>query len=100
MSRVVADPELSSDHRSYPLTGPYLSPKTMRLGSLGQELGQFSALVLAETRCRSGRRLVSQAFHSLLSGTLHPLAVGPFRDPQSFGYLRLFPASLFQLEGA
>jgi hypothetical protein len=72
----------------------------MRLGSLCQKLGQFGALSVAEARCRSGRRLVSQAFHSLLSGTLHPLAYGPFRDPQSIGYLRLFPALLFELIGA
>jgi hypothetical protein len=35
---------------------------------------------------------VSEAFHSLLSGALHPLADGPFSYPQSFGYLLLFPA--------
>src|SRR5215203_6958394 len=53
MRRMVDNPELFADHYSYPLTCPYLSPKTMRLGSLCQELGQFSALLLAETRCRS-----------------------------------------------
>jgi len=31
----------------------------------------------------AGWRLVSQAFHPLLSGALHPLADGPFRDPKS-----------------
>jgi hypothetical protein len=44
--------------------------------------------------------LVSQGFRSLLCGTLHPLAKGTFTNPQGLGYLRLFPASLFQLKGA
>jgi hypothetical protein len=33
---------------------------------------------------------VSQAFHPLLSSTLHPLADGPFADSQGVGYLPLF----------
>jgi hypothetical protein len=38
---------------------------------------------------------VFQGFHSLLYGTLHPLAYGTFTNPQGVGYLRLFPAPLF-----
>ena len=100
MRGVVANPELPSDHYGYPLTCPYLSPKSMRFGPLGQQLGQSSTLVLAEARCRSGRRLVSQGLHALFSGTLHPLANGTFTNPQGVGYLCLFPALLFQLKGA
>jgi hypothetical protein len=70
------------------------------LGSLCQKLGQSDALLLAQAGRRSGGRLVSQTFHSLLSGTLHPLANCPFTDSQGIGYLRLFPALLFELEGA
>src|SRR5215213_5668797 len=51
VSRMVAHPELFADHRSHPLARPYLSPKTMRLGSPGQELGQCSARLLAEAGC-------------------------------------------------
>ena len=36
MRGVVAEPKLPSDHYGYPLAGPYLSPKTVCLGSLGQ----------------------------------------------------------------
>jgi hypothetical protein len=43
---------------------------------------------------------VSQGLCPLLCGTLHPLAYGPFSYPQGLGYLRLFPASLFQLSKA
>jgi hypothetical protein len=100
MSWMVADPKLFADHYSYSLARPYIPSKTVCLGSLCQKLGQFGALLLAQARCCPGRRLVSQAFHPLLSGTLHPLADGPFRDPQSVGYLRLFPALLFELIGA
>jgi hypothetical protein len=53
MSGVVTDPKLFADHYSHPLARPYLSPKTMGLGSLCQELGQSSALILAEAGCRS-----------------------------------------------
>jgi hypothetical protein len=100
MSRMVADPELFADRYSHPLARPYIPSKTMRLGSLCQKPGQSSSLVLAEARYRSGRGLVSQAFHSFLSGTPHPLAYGPFGYPQSIRYLRLFPALLFELIGA
>ena len=41
--------------------------------------------------------LVSQGFRPFLCGTLHPLAYGSFTNPKGLGYLRLFPASLFQL---
>jgi hypothetical protein len=43
---------------------------------------------------------VSQGFRPFLSGTLHPLAYGPFTNPEGLGYLRLFPASLLQLSKA
>ena len=94
MRWVVAHPELLSDHLRYPLARPYTPPETVRLGSLCQKLGQFSAFLLAQTGCRSGWRLVSQALHTLLSGTLHPLAESPFSYPQSVGYFRLFLALL------
>src|SRR5215208_4904942 len=97
MRRMVADPELPSDEYSHPLTCPYLSSKTVCLGSLCQQLGQSSALFVTQARWRSRRRLVSQGLRPFLSGTLHPLAYGPFTNPQGLGYLRLFPASLFQL---
>jgi hypothetical protein len=91
---VVADPELPADHFGYPSARPYLSPKAVRWGSPLQELGHLGALLFAQARCRSGRRLVPQAFHTFLSGTLHPLAYGPFGYSQGIGYLRLFPAPL------
>jgi hypothetical protein len=97
---MVADSELFSDHYSHPLTGPYISPKTMRLGSLSQKLRQPRSLIFPKTRRCTRRRLVSQGLHTLFSGTLHPLAYGPFRNSQGLGYLRLFPALLFQLKGA
>src|SRR5215216_6177727 len=91
---VVADPERPADHFGYPRTRPYLSPKAVSLSSPLQKLGHLGALLLAQARCRSGRRLVPQAFHTFLSGTLHPLAYSPFAHSQGFGYLRLFPAPL------
>src|SRR4051794_23980404 len=101
VSRMVADSKLFSDHLSYPLTCPHLSSKTMRWCSLSQKSRQFGAIFLAQTGWCSGRRRVClQAFHSLLFGALHPLTYGPFRNPQSIGYLRLFPTPLFELEGA
>jgi hypothetical protein len=77
MSRMIADSKLPSDHYGNSLTRPGFSPKAVSLGSLCQKLGYPGALIFAQTGCRSGRRLVSQAFHSLLSGALHPLAEGP-----------------------
>jgi len=53
------------------------SSKTPRFGSLRQKLGRPGAFFLAQTGCRSGRRLVLEAFHSLLTSTLHPLADDP-----------------------
>ncbi len=100
MSRMVADSELFSDHLSYPFTCPHLSSKTMRWCSLDQQFRQSGAFFLAQAGWCSGRRRASQAFYSLLFGTLHPLAYGPFRNSQSVGYLRLFPTPLFELEGA
>src|SRR5215213_8819381 len=92
--RVVEDPELRADHFGYPRTRPYLSPKAVSLSSPLQELGHLGALLLAQAGRRSGRRLVPQAFHTFLSGTLHPLADRPFGYSQGVGYLRLFPAPL------
>src|SRR5215204_3604647 len=94
VSRIVADPKLPSDHYSHSLTGPYISSKPVRLSSLSQKLRQPRSLIFTQTRRCARRRLVSQVFHTLFSGTLHPLAYGPFTNPQSGGYLRLFPASL------
>jgi hypothetical protein len=54
MSRVVADPELSSDHYGHPLARPYLSPKAVSLGSPLQQFGHFGALLLAQAGPRSG----------------------------------------------
>jgi hypothetical protein len=96
MRRVVSDPELPVDQLGYPLTRPHLPPKaiiSLRI-MMGRKLGQFGAFFLAKTGCRSGRRLVLEAFYPLLRGTLHPLADGSFRNPQSIGYVCLFPAPL------
>ena len=57
MRRMVAHPKLSSDHFGYPRARPYLSPKTVRLGSPLQKLGHLGALLLAQARWRSGSRL-------------------------------------------
>jgi hypothetical protein len=95
MRRMIADSKLPSDHYGHSLTRPRFSPKAVSLGSLCQKLGYPGALIFAQAGCRSGWRLVSQAFHSLLlSGALHLLADGPFSYPESFGYLLLFPALL------
>jgi hypothetical protein len=94
MSRMIADPKLPSDHYSHPLTRPRFSPKAMSLGSLCQKLGYPGALIFTQAGCRSRWRVVSQAFHSLLSGALHPLTYGPFSYPESLGYMFLFPALL------
>ena len=90
MSRMIADSKLPSDHYGHSLARPRFSPKAVSLGSLCQKLGYSGALIFAQAGCRSGWRVVSQAFHSLLSGALHPLADGPFSYPESFGYLLLF----------
>ena len=97
---MIADPELPSDHLRHPLTRPYISSKAVRLGSLSHKLGQPRSLIFTQTWRRARRRLVSQGLHTLFPGTLHPLAYGSFTNPQSVGYLRLFPALLLQLEGA
>jgi hypothetical protein len=94
MSRMIADSKLPPDNYGHSLTRPRFSPKAMSLGSPLQKLGYPGALIFAQTGCRSGWRLVSQGFHSPLSGALHPLADGPFSYPESFGYLLLFPALL------
>jgi hypothetical protein len=94
MSRMIADSKLPSDHYGHSLTRPRFSPKAVSLGSLCQKLGYPGALIFAQEGCRSGWRPVPQAFHPLLSGTLHPLADGPFTYPESFGYLLLFSALL------
>jgi hypothetical protein len=94
MSRMIADSKLPSDHYGHSLARPRFSPKAVSLGSLCQKLGYSGALIFAQAGCRSGWRVVSQAFHSLLSGALHPLADGPFSYPESFGYLLLFAALL------
>jgi hypothetical protein len=92
VSRMVADPELFSDHLSNPLARPYIPSKPVRLGSPSQKLGQFGALLLTQARWCSGRRLVPQTFHALFSEAPHPLAYGPFFGyPQGVGYLCLFP---------
>ena len=67
MSRMIADSKLPADHYGHSLTRPRFSPKALSLGSLCQKLGYPGALIFAQAGCRSGRRLVSQAFHSLLS---------------------------------
>src|ERR671911_1677583 len=92
--RVVEDPELPADHFGYLRTRPYLSPKAVSLSSPLQELGHLGALLLAQAGRRSGRRLVPQAFHTFLSGTLHPLANCPFGYSQGVGYLFQFAAPL------
>jgi hypothetical protein len=94
MSRMIADSKLPSDHYGHSLARPRFCPKAVSLGSLCQKLGYPGALIFAQAGCRSGRRLVSQAFHSLLCGALHPLADRPFSYPESLGYLLLFPALL------
>ena len=68
MSRMIADSKLPSDHYGHSLTRPRFSPKAVSLGSLCQKLGYPGALIFAQAGCRSGWRLVSQAFHSLFSG--------------------------------
>ena len=94
MSRMIAHPELPPDHNGHSLARPRFSPKAVSLGSLCQKLGYPGALIFAQARCRSGWRLVFQAFYSLLSGALHPLAYGPFCYTESFSNLLLFPALL------
>jgi hypothetical protein len=94
MSRMIADSKLFADHYSPPLTRPRFSPKAVSLGSLCQKLRYPGTLIFAQAGCRSGWRVVSQAFYSLFSGALHPLAYGPFSYTESLGYLLLFPALL------
>ena len=81
VSRMIADPKLPSDHLSHSLTRPYISSKPVRLSSLRQKLTQPRSLIFTQTWRCARRRLVSQAFHALFSGTLHPLAYGSFGDP-------------------
>src|SRR5215208_6688353 len=83
MSRMIADSKLPSDHHGHSLTRPRFSPKAVSLGSLCQKLGYPSALIFAQAGCRSGWRLVSQAFHSLLSGALHPLVFNDSTNTES-----------------
>src|SRR5215204_5879228 len=45
VSRMVADPELPSDHYSHSLARPRFSPKAVSLGSPLQKLGQFRPLL-------------------------------------------------------
>src|SRR5215217_860447 len=85
VSRMIADPKLPSDHLSHSLTRPYISSKPVRLSSLRQKLRQPRSLIFTQTWRCARRRLVSQAFHALFSGTLHPLAYGSFGDPRSIG---------------
>src|SRR5215211_6039982 len=94
VSRMIADPKLPSDHHSHSLTRPYISSKPVRLSSLSQKLRQPRSLNFTQTRRSARRRLVSQGLHALFSGTLHPLANRSFTNPQSVGYVRLFPAPL------
>src|SRR5215217_6343431 len=87
VSRMIADPKLPSDHLSHSLTRPYISSKPVRLSALSQKLRQPPrSLIFTKTRRRARRRLVPQAFRTLFSGTLHPLAYGSFANPQSVGY--------------
>ncbi len=83
------------DQLGYPLARPHLPPKAISLRiTIGQKFSQFGAFFVAKAGGRSGRRLVLEALYPLLCGTLHPLADGSFRNPQSLGYVRLFPAPL------
>src|SRR5215207_1638008 len=100
MSRVVVHPELPSDHRSYPLAGPYLSPKAMRGGSSCQKLGQLGALFVAQTRRRSRGGPTPQSLRtSALASPLHPLTYRSLANAQGLGYLLLGPPLLLELEG-
>jgi hypothetical protein len=92
---VLENTKLFSDHLGHPLTRPYISSKTVRWCSLGQKLGQFGLLFLAQARWRSGSNPTLQALHTAFASPLHPLAYGSFGDAQSIGYLLLVPSSLF-----
>jgi hypothetical protein len=91
------EPQESADPRRWKAL-VVLSPAQLLISAfrimMGQKLSQFGAFLFAQARRRSGRRLVLEAFHPLLCGTLHPLAYSSFGHSQSIGYLRLFPAPL------
>src|SRR5215218_6551483 len=62
VSRMVADPELPSDHYSHSLARPRFSPKAVSLGSPLQKLGQFRPLLLAQARrCSRGGLALARA---------------------------------------
>jgi transposase len=93
--RVVDDAKLFSDHLSHPLTRLYISSKTVRWCSLGQQLGQSGAFFLAQARRRPGSNPALQALHAAFASALDPLAYGSFGYAQSIGYLLLVPSLFF-----
>src|SRR5215217_8238883 len=101
MSRVVADPELPSDHYSHPLALPYLSPKAVDLGSPFQKLGHLGTLLLAQARpCSRSGSAPQSLYSSAIASPLHPLAYRPLADAKGLGYALLGPPLLFEFEGS
>jgi hypothetical protein len=54
---MVTHPELSSDDIPNPFAGPYIPSKSMRFGSLRQQLRYLLPLFLAQFRRRPGGRM-------------------------------------------
>ena len=98
---VVYDAELFSDHLGHPLARPHLTPKTVRLGTSGQQLGQPRPLLWSKSR-NSSRCLpaAERLDATALFASTQPLADRSLSNPQCCGYLMLFPTLLVQFPSA
>src|SRR5215208_8011591 len=95
-SWMVSDPKFSPNHLRHPLTRPHLSSKTVRLGSLGQQIGQLGKPFLAQAgRCPRSNPALQTFDSSAVASPLHPLAHRSLAHAQGVGYLLLGPAFLF-----
>ena len=93
--RVVVYAELFADHLGHPLARPPLTPKTVCLGTSGQQLGQSRPLLWSKSR-NSSRCLpaTERLDATALFASTQPLAERSLSNPQCWGYLMLFPTLL------
>lgn len=101
MSRMVANSKDLLDQDGDPAACPYLPDEAVVFGSLGQQFWQPGQLIHSQAGCRPGGGTVPKSFDAAsFPCPPEPLAHGSPSDAQRPGYVDLFPALLFQLEGS
>jgi hypothetical protein len=99
MGQMGGDATLQANDDGDPTPGPYIAPNPRGGRATREEFGQAGEWLACQAACRTRWRVMSERLGPLVAGTGHPLAHGPFADPERLGHATLGPAFLLEMPG-